>query len=407
MVDYSNEDVSISAPYMLKLKNGDSHWVWLECLANHPITSEELPGGIGLLQANRGIFCRKDISAYGGALMTASDPNAWNGCGGGAIQMGHSFTASNDAPMITLTDAPDSRGGYNTLWLKQGHDTYTLATQWPWAHLELGCLNTHGYINVGTSVDGINRFITIQGPNSSGQTATLNLIDTCNYITAVFGSNLKIGCYHGIDFYTNNNTSYPVMNLSKTGTFSILNAGTLKASIDSSGNMGISGTLTINGNGVAAANVLPLSNNSGYVGNSSQYYAYMYMNRCYAKNGYTFGCEVSESGQIWERDFQTKAKAEEFLTHELTKERRHITYDLQNKGKIICTCGKSVDNPCPEHIDEWNDLYTINTTKLLEATSFLAFEMNSELAKLQNDNLMLNERVATLETLIREKQTAT
>jgi hypothetical protein len=364
-----------------------------------------------LYLSNASLVTDNDVMVYGSIAATC-DWYRNKSTGGGAIIIGHGWTNAGDYPLLMLTDWPQGNTGtpYNKLLLK-----YSATCAKPtngvsaldWGHLELGCLNANGYINVGTSKDGISRFITIQGPNASGQTATLNLESTYNYVKVTYGGNFSIGSYYGIDFYTNtSNNSSPTMNLSTNGTLSIYNSGVTKASIDNSGNMGIAGTLTINGNGVAAANVLPLSYNTGYVGTSSLYYAYMYMNNCYAKHGYNFGCEISKSGQIWERDFQTKTQAEEFLTHELTKERRHITYDLQNKGKIICTCGKSVDNPCPEHIEQWNDLYTINTTKLLEATSCLAFEMNSELAKLQNDNLKLNERGATIEKLLKEKQTA-
>jgi hypothetical protein len=202
-----NEDVYIVSPteqHQLKLQDTETnpyYKVWIKCVGNHPIYGTPLPYDRALLEVSNGIMCRKDISTYGGALMTAGDPNAYGGCGGGAIMMGHAFTDTSDQPVIVLTDAPESNGGFNTLWLKQGTGNPSdHMDQCPWAHLTLGCLNVNGYIDVGTSADGINRFILIQGPNASGQTATLKLIDDWNYIRATWGGPTEIQAYNDIQF---------------------------------------------------------------------------------------------------------------------------------------------------------------------------------------------------------------
>ncbi len=83
--------------------------------------------------------------------MTASDPNKWGGCGGGAIMMGHAFTSVSDPPMIVLSD---SSNGYNTLWIKQGdgNPNNTQASNWLWGHMTLGNLTVHGHLGVGNTV---------------------------------------------------------------------------------------------------------------------------------------------------------------------------------------------------------------------------------------------------------------
>jgi hypothetical protein len=61
---------------------------------------------------SEGIKCLKDVSAYGGALMTASAPNSH---GGGAINMGHGWEYYTDPPRINMTD-----DGYHTLCITAG-----------------------------------------------------------------------------------------------------------------------------------------------------------------------------------------------------------------------------------------------------------------------------------------------
>ncbi len=113
MVVYNDQDVIIYAPYKLQLKNTDGWWVDLECLQNG--------SGAGILQVDHSIKGLKDIAAYGGALMTASNPAMYNNTGGGCVQIGHGFERSEtsnppaDPPRINLTDA-----GFNTLYITAG-----------------------------------------------------------------------------------------------------------------------------------------------------------------------------------------------------------------------------------------------------------------------------------------------
>ncbi|GEM_PF-3367869 len=130
--------------------------------------------------------------------------------GGGAILIGHGLTSSTDVPKIILSD---SAQGYDKLYIRKLDGTP--------AHMELGNLTTHGGVDVGSSADGVNRAITIRGPNANGQTASLNFFDTMTYIKAVYGSNLKLGSYWGIDFYVNQNNSTPAMNLSTNGDLTV------------------------------------------------------------------------------------------------------------------------------------------------------------------------------------------
>jgi hypothetical protein len=77
-----------------------------------------------------------DISAMG--FLGTSSEGLQNGIGGGAILMGHGFTASGDNPLISLTDS-----GYDTLWIKAGYST-TNASALPYGNLALGILYVHG-----------------------------------------------------------------------------------------------------------------------------------------------------------------------------------------------------------------------------------------------------------------------
>jgi hypothetical protein len=129
--------------------------------------------------------------------------------------------------------------------------------------------------------------------------------------------------------------------------------------------------------------LLPQTVNTGQVGNSGLYFYAMYSNWFYGKNNGLFGCERSKSGEEWAHEFSTREQAEEYLTHEITKTKYHVEYDLKTEDKIVCTCGKSVFTPCPEHMDEWADKYTVNTGKLVQASSFLVLELDEEVARLR------------------------
>jgi hypothetical protein len=166
------------------------------------ITDTWLEGPI--LTIDRGMMCKKDISAYGGALMTCGDPSRNSGCGGGALQMGHAFTDTSDYPAIVLTDAPSSRGGYNTLMLKQGTDnpSLTLMQQWDWANLALGNVYASGAINLYGSALNIN--------NSSGSSNELCL--------SFDGSNANLVVNHSTaSLFLTANTGSVVLNAASNG----------------------------------------------------------------------------------------------------------------------------------------------------------------------------------------------
>ena len=69
-----------------------------------------------------------------------------DGIGGGAILMGHGFTATSDMPVIELTDS-----GYETLWLKLGNPNEPLTQNLAWGSMELYNLYVHGHIQSGTA----------------------------------------------------------------------------------------------------------------------------------------------------------------------------------------------------------------------------------------------------------------
>jgi hypothetical protein len=90
---------------------------------------------------------------------------------------------------------------------------------------ELMSLDNAGNLTVGPI--GTNQFITIQGPNTAGETATLNLIDTNNYIRAIHTGAFELASYSTFAFYTNNAYS------------------TVKMSLDASGNLTVAGSLKV------------------------------------------------------------------------------------------------------------------------------------------------------------------
>jgi hypothetical protein len=155
--------------------------------------------------------------------------------------------------------------------------------------------------------------------------------------------------------------------------------------------------------------IIPQSANGGQIGNSTYYWYASYVNNVYGKNPYTFGCERSKSDQEWLRKFTTREQAEEALTHQVTKNRRHTHYDPKDESKIICTCGKSGVGPCPEHEAEWNDLYAVHLGDCVEASSILILELDAELIKTQTELSTLKEKFETLQeeiTLLKKQKTA-
>jgi hypothetical protein len=162
---------------------------------------------IPFLGTQWGLWVERDIQTYG-AIMTTSDPykSVSPGAGGGAILIGHGMYATTTPPLISLTDSDvwvdpnnHSLGKFDTLHM------YMVDGSTP-AHLDLGNLTAHGTISVndnftvGLSVDGSSRNIRIRGPNNSGQTATLQLIDENNYIKATFGGSTEVASYNDVQF---------------------------------------------------------------------------------------------------------------------------------------------------------------------------------------------------------------
>jgi hypothetical protein len=154
---------------------------------------------------------------------------------------------------------------------------------------------------------------------------------------------------------------------------------------------------TIGGSTVNLHNdLMPNASNSLDFGSANRYWAATFGNEVYGKTARSFGCERSLSGKEWVQ-LSSKEDAEKALTQEVKKKLYHITYSEENEDEIICICGKSVKKPCPEHLDAWNDRYTRNETKRLEAASFLVLEHSSELLKLSKALEAANKKICELE----------
>lgn len=125
---------NLSVDNTLTMKTYEGNWLTIETTTGN------------ILQISQAVNVLDDISAYG-FLGTATDPN--KSTGGGAILMGHAFTASSDMPCISLTDL-----NYQTLWIKKydGNPDHTLLTQLPWGDMELENLTAHGSINMGSTI---------------------------------------------------------------------------------------------------------------------------------------------------------------------------------------------------------------------------------------------------------------
>jgi hypothetical protein len=282
MVVY-NEDVVINAPYKLTLKNTDSWWVDLRCLQN--------PNRInwpGILEVNNHIKCLRDISAYGGALMTASISGS---TGGGAVQIGHAFERTDDPPRINLTDyALGER--YSTLYITAGSSKYVGADS-VLANMKLNKL---------TATDRV----------------LVNYLDPADWATHAYISMPPIHP-HDVDF--------------------------------------------ANGN---------WANPWGFVTGETVYY----------KSLSTFGCAKELSDTPKERKFKTVQDAALRLEHEVTKEWRHLPYG-QEEGTIRCICGKELTKPCPEHREEWMDIYTVNTGDVIDASALIILDLMERVQRLE------------------------
>ncbi|MDR0372108.1 MAG: hypothetical protein LBI79_00875 [Nitrososphaerota archaeon] len=138
--------------------------------------------------------------------------------------------------------------------------------------------------------------------------------------------------------------------------------------------------------------------NTGDIGASGRYWYRIYVNLVYSKNaGNIVGCARIKSGLEWPHRFNDYDTALASLVHQMTKTKYHITYDLTMEDKIICTCGKSTDNPCPEHLSEWNDRYTIELDDVVLGGGYVTMEHAAYIARLTQKNLELENRLTTLE----------
>jgi hypothetical protein len=96
-----------------------------------------------LYLSNASLWADNDVLVYG-FISSVTDPV--KSTGGGAIMIGHGWTATTDYPAIVITDYPGSTS-YDTLWLKHSAaSTPSDLSPLPWGNLELGDLIVHGAI---------------------------------------------------------------------------------------------------------------------------------------------------------------------------------------------------------------------------------------------------------------------
>jgi|GEM_PF-2142785 len=98
-------------------------------------------------------------------------------------------------------------------------------------------IDSSGNVGVGTTNPraklevnggaGNNTAVNIYGPNNAGQTSTINLMDTNNYIQAIWGGNMVARSYNGIDLQVNHGVA--------------VNGVTPKVSIDTAGHVTATG----------------------------------------------------------------------------------------------------------------------------------------------------------------------
>ncbi len=145
------------------------------------------------------------------------------------------------------------------------------------------------------------------------------------------------------------------------------------------------------------ANLYPSGgSNSGQVGNTSNYWNIIATNSMWYKAAGVFGCDPALAKREITRDVQSRSQAEEILTHELTKTWCHMPYarSKKHKGKIICTCGSAMFEPCPEHREAWEDRYIVNTGAQLEATAWLVLELSADVLRLKTELAAVKENLA-------------
>ena len=126
---------------------------------------------------------------------------------------------------------------------------------------------------------------------------------------------------------------------------------------------------------------------TGQVGDTTTYWNVVGTNSLWYKAIGSFACSLEKRNKEVTRLIQSRSQAEEILTHETTKTWRHMPYAIskKNKGKIICTCGNAVKEPCPEHRKKWEDIYIVNTGAQLEAAAFLVLELSADVRRLETE----------------------
>jgi len=179
---------------------------------------------------------------------------------------------------------------------------------------------------------------------------------------------------------------------------------TMTGSTTISGNITCHGALDVNwlrADGPYAiglnSSIVPVGTSD--LGSQNNYFQSIWTAMACYKDKHQFNCERNLSGQECKREIQNEQDALEILTHEVTKPLYHTTYNLEagKEDEMICTCGKSVKTPCPEHKKEWLDKYTRNTGKQEEAVAFLTLEHAAKIARLETALSEANEKIAHLE----------
>jgi len=152
-----------------------------------------------ILWAQYGMNAGGDINAYG-LLGSVTDPNSQTGTGGGAVQIGHSYTDTGDFAAIVLTDYPSTLcSGHSTLWLKYaGNSSSKHMSDWLWGNLELGNLFTHSYVVIaGSFAGGVTGYGYLNSAGSVGYSNT----NTGN-VNISLQTSYRIFCGGEIDVYS-------------------------------------------------------------------------------------------------------------------------------------------------------------------------------------------------------------
>jgi len=338
MVVYTDQDVIIYAPYKLQLKNTDGWWVDLECLQNG--------SGAGLLQVDHGIKCLKDVSAYGGALMTASNPDMYSGTGGGCVQIGHGFQRSEsynppaDPPRINLTDS-----GYNTLYITAGSSLPPNTIDSVLADIKLRNLKVGGSIQSYSTGAWL---FSYYGGGDGGANGGI-------YLDA-YG---KIHFNGGTDAYY-----WQIFKSDGTEVFAVPNK------------TGATAAIYIN------CNINPHVTNAFGIGSGSEYWAGVCSNRLYAKDGTVHSFDAMDDlGLVKNYKLKTDVAGRE--TIDLASSLPHVMADDDDKK------------------DEFYDVSKLHgfTLGCLKA---LALNKDKQEMEIQ----MLEQRVEALETHLKQKLSA-